>query len=53
MLPTDLHSKIISESSLISLKEITTQPMTNKKHDDSSCFITNGYMNFPGFDPTG
>ena len=42
MLPTDLHSKIISESSLISSKEITTQPMTNKKHDDSfSLYLEN------------
>ena len=42
MLPTDLHSKIISESSLISLKEITTQSMTNKKHDDSfSLYLEN------------
>ena len=42
MLPTDLHSKIISESSLITSKEITTQPMTNKKHDDSfSLYLEN------------
>ena len=35
MLPTDLHSKIISESPLNISKENSTQLMTNKKQDDS------------------
>ncbi len=35
MLPTDLHSKIISESPLNISKENSTQHMTNKKQDDS------------------
>ncbi len=42
MLPTDLHSKIISESSINKSKENSTQPMTNKNNDDSfSLYLEN------------
>ena len=42
MLPTDLHSKIISESSINISKENSTQPMTNKNNDDSfSLYLEN------------